>query len=124
MQNIFKNLKRIFNDGRVPSGTGDPDGLYYYVRCARCSEVIQVRLNRNNDLSVEYGEKGEASDRLTAHKVIIGQRCYNRIEADFTFNRARTLLDKHITGGTFTEASEYQPPSESAEPPEPPESSQ
>jgi len=110
MQNILKNLGRLFGGG-APSGD-DPDGLYYYVRCLRCGEVIQVRLNKNNDLSIEYGEKGEASDRLSAHKVIVGTRCYNRIEADFTFNRSRTLVDKQITGGTFTDASEYQSPSE------------
>ena len=111
MQNILKNISRMFGGGSTPSG-GDPDGLYYYVRCARCGEVIQVRLNKNNDLSIEYGEKGEASDQLSAHKVIVGTRCYNRIEANFTFNRSRTLIDKQITGGTFVEASEYKPPSE------------
>ena len=111
MQNLLKNLGRLFGAGGTPTGA-DPDGLYYYVRCARCGEVIQIRLNRNNDLSVEYGDKGDASDKLTAHKVIVGRRCYNRIEADFTFNRGRTLVDKAITGGTFVDASAYQPPSD------------
>ena len=106
MQNLLKNLGRWVGGGGAPTGT-DPDGLYYYVRCVRCAEVIQIRLNRNNDLSIEYGEKGEVSDRLTAHKVIVGQRCYNRIEADFTFNRNRALVEKNITGGTFVDASEY-----------------
>lgn len=118
MQNIMKSLGRLFGGagGGGKAASGDPDGLYYYVRCTRCGEVIEVRLNRNNDLSVDYGEKGENSDTLSAHKVIVGRRCYNRIEADFTFNRGRTLLDKHITGGTFAEASDYQSATDSEAP--------
>ena len=107
MQNFFKNLGRIFAGN--PSATGtDKDGLYFYLRCDRCGEVIQVRLNRNNDLSMEYGENGERSDMLQAHKVVVGQKCYNRIDADFIFDRNRNLVQKNATGGKFVDALEYK----------------
>lgn len=108
MQNLVKNLTRIFMGGGGAL-TGDADGLYYYVRCDRCGEVIQIRLNRYNDLSIDYGEKGEKGDMLHAHKVIVGKQCYNRIEADFTFDRSRKLVDSKITGGKLADASDYQP---------------
>jgi len=108
MQNIFKNLTRLFLGPASGAGGGDPDGLYYYVKCDRCGEVVQVRLNRNNDLSVEYGEGGEKSDVLQAHKLIVGQKCPNRMEADFIFDRNRSLVQKNVTAGKFVDALEYK----------------
>ena|SRR5579859_1329659 len=107
MQNFFKSLAQIFTGSSNPL-SGDPDGLYYYVRCNLCGEVIRVRLHRYNDLSVEYGENGEKGDTFRAGKVIVGKRCYNRIEAEFTFDRNRKLIDQKITGGKLAEASDYQ----------------
>ena len=107
MQKMFKNLSRMFMGSPSASGQ-DRDGIYFYVKCDRCGEVIQVRLNRNNDLSAEYGENGESGDVLQAHKVIVGQRCYNRIDADFIFDRNRNLLQKNVTGGKFVDALEYK----------------
>ncbi len=104
--NLFRNLARAF--AGAPK-SGDDAGLYYYVRCARCGEVIQVRINRLNDLSVQYGEGGDSkSDTFHVHKVMVGQRCYNRIEADFMFDNNRRLANKQIIGGTFVEQSDYE----------------
>jgi hypothetical protein len=66
-----------------------------------------VRLNRNNDLSVEYGESGSKNDTYFAHKVIVGKVCYNRIEAHFTFNSNRQPVEKKIEGGSFVERDAY-----------------
>jgi|SRR5579859_2961322 len=110
MQNIFKNLRQVFLGGASGGTTGaDRDGLYFYIRCDRCGEVIQVRLNRYNDLTIEYGENGERGDTRHAHKVIVGKRCYNRIEADFTFDRNYKLTEQKATGGKFVPAGEYTP---------------
>lgn len=104
--NLFRNLARALTG--APQ-TGDSAGMYFYVRCARCGEVIQVRINRMNDLSVQYGEGGNSKgDTFYIHKVIVGQRCYNRIEADFMFDSSRNLTEKKCTGGTFVEQSDYE----------------
>ncbi len=102
--NILKSLAQAF--GGAPRTAADP-GLYYYVKCARCGEVIQVRLNRNNDLSVEYAGSGSKNDTYIAHKMIVGKQCYNRIEAHFSFTSNRQLIEKKIEGGSFVDRSDY-----------------
>ena len=44
-------LKRLFGGGGA-SGE-DSAGLYYYVKPKGCDEVVRVRINRNNDLSLD-----------------------------------------------------------------------
>ena|SRR5258706_2143368 len=97
--NILRQLANLFV-GKAPV-SGDI-GIYYYMRCNRCGEVIRVRLNPMNDLSHSEDGKG-----YFAHKVIVGQRCYNRIEADFEFDSNRKLSDKNITGGTLVDQAAY-----------------
>ncbi len=101
--NLFKRLTRAFSS--VPE---DP-GVYFFLRCARCAEVIQVRINPMNDLSVQYSdETNTRSDTFFIHKMIVGRRCYNRIEADFTFDKNRNLAEKTVTGGTFVTKEDFE----------------
>jgi hypothetical protein len=97
-------LKRLLGLGEGGEGRPrDAKGLYYYVRCDRCGEVIQVRLDRNNDLSIlDYQPM-----TFFARKVIIGTRCFNRMEAEFTYDRDRKLIEKKVSGGQFVEYEDY-----------------
>ncbi len=101
--NLFKRLSSMF------AGTPTDPGLYFYARCDRCGEVVRVRINPMNDLTVQYGEDGNSNnDTFFIHKVLVGKRCYNRIEADFTFDRNRKLSNKQVTGGKFVERADYE----------------
>ena len=100
MMNFLRKLTQIFKMG--PGVSGDV-GLYYYVRCDRCGEVIRVRINPLNDLSLSDDAKS-----LFAHKVIVGRRCYNRIEADFNYDTNRKLTSSQASGGTFVDDEAYQ----------------
>jgi len=82
-------------------GSAKPSQRYYIfsVKCNRCGEVIEGRVDLNNDLSVEY-EKG--GDVFFARKILIGEkRCFQRIEVELKFNADRKLLEQHIRGGEF-----------------------
>lgn len=71
----------------------------FSVKCSRCGEVIEGRVDLSNDLSVEYEEGG---DIFYARKVLMGEnRCFQRIEVELKFNSARKLLEQHVTGGEF-----------------------
>jgi len=71
----------------------------FSVKCNRCGEVIEGRVDLSNDLSVEY-EKG--GDVFHARKILIGeQHCFQRIEVELKFNSARELLERQATGGQF-----------------------
>jgi hypothetical protein len=97
---LLRKLTQLFKVG--PGVSGDV-GLYYYVRCDRCGEVIRVRINPLNDLSLSDDAKS-----LFAHKVIVGQRCYNRIEADFEYDTNRKLTGSQANGGAFVDEEAYQ----------------
>ena len=84
-------------------GSRDKRGLYYYVRCDNCGEIIQVRLDRYNDLSLDFDTGG-----YFARKIVVGTRCYNRMEATFSFDGERNLKEKTVKGGTFVTREEYE----------------
>jgi hypothetical protein len=93
-------LKKLLGGGRAPSG--DKDGIYFYVKVDQTGEVIQVRLNKANDLSMSD------SGGYFARKVIVGQRSFDRIEAEFYFDGRRQFTSADITGGELVDKSDYE----------------
>jgi len=88
-------LKKLFGGGTASSGS---DFYTFDVKCDRCGENIEGKINLNNDLSLD-DEGG-----YFVRKVLIGsQHCFQKIEATFTFDASRQLQDKQISGGTFVE---------------------
>ncbi len=82
-------------------GTSKPEQRYYAfsVKCRRCGEIINGRVDLSNDLSAEYEEGG---DIFFARKTLMGEnRCFQRIEVELKFNASRNLLERHVTGGEF-----------------------
>jgi lysyl-tRNA synthetase class I len=83
-----------------------PQKTYYVfqVRCKRCGEIVEGRVDVDNDLSVEYESGG---DVFYVRKVLMGSgenHCYQQIEAGFKFNAQRKLLERRIeSGGDFVE---------------------
>ena len=104
--NLLRKLSSILKPS--PGGTHGDVGLYYYVRCQRCGEVIRVRINPMNDLSHSDDDKTRF-----ARKTIVGQQCYNRIEAEFRYDANRKLLGTEITGGELVSESDYKAYTES-----------
>jgi hypothetical protein len=83
------------------SSSTKPEKAYYIfsVKCLRCGEIIEGRVNLDNDLSVEY-----ESDRdvYFARKVLMGNnKCFQRMEVELKFSSTRELLEQHVTGGGF-----------------------
>ncbi|MBX7233432.1 MAG: hypothetical protein K1X65_03540 [Caldilineales bacterium] len=87
-------LRRLFSS----SPAAAPDrGYRLHVRCRRCGEVIPVRINLDNDLSVDYDSGG-----YSVHKVIVGSgqnRCFQRIELDLRFDPQKKLIHEEVVGG-------------------------
>jgi hypothetical protein len=88
-------LKKLFGGGPTSSSS---DFYTFNVVCDRCGEVIEGKINMNNDLSLHD------EDGYFVRKVLIGSgRCFQQIEATFKFDAARKLQDRQISGGTFVE---------------------
>ncbi len=78
-----------------------PEKRYYTftVKCLRCGELIEGRVDLDNDPSVDYETGGEV---FHARKVLMGNgRCFQRVEALFKFTPVRTLIEQQVTGGEF-----------------------
>ena len=77
-----------------------PQTALSQVRCQRCGEIIEGRLNLNNDLSIQY----EDGTSYIGRKVLMGNGlCFQQIEANFKFSGEKELLEKSISGGEFIE---------------------
>ena len=97
-------LKRLFGGGGVPrSSSDDPDGLYYYVRPKGCDEVVRVRVNRMNDISL--ADDGQS---YWAHKVVRGTKCRQSAELDLYFDRNRKLANTEVKDGDLVDAHAYE----------------
>ncbi len=78
-----------------------PEKRYYIfsVKCLRCGETIEGRVDLDNDLSVEYEDGG---DVFYARKGLMGNgKCFQRMEVDLKFSFSREMIERQITGGEF-----------------------
>jgi hypothetical protein len=98
--NFLKQIANFLTARPMPMGSDV--GLYYYVKCNRCGEIIKVRINPMNDLS-----RSDDDSTLFVRKVIVGRKCYNRIDAEFTYNSARKLMNTEISGGDLVDERDY-----------------
>ena len=89
-------FKKLFGGGAISSSSSD---FYTFnVRCDRCGETIDGRVNLNNDLSLD-DEGG-----YLARKVLMGSgHCFQQIEVILKFDASRKLQEKQVSGEKFVE---------------------
>ena len=89
-------LKKLFG------GAGaTPEKRYYTfnVKCNRCGEVIEGRVDLDNDLSLDYD--GDSTVYFVRKGLVGNNRCFQQIEVEMKFTPARTLIQQEVTGGQF-----------------------
>ena len=94
-------LRKLFGGGRGQAG--DAEGMYYYIRGDRSGEVVEVRLHRFNDLSLSDDMAG-----YYTRKLIVGQTTFERMEAEFFFDKNRKLTSAQVQGGTLVDRDAYE----------------
>ena len=88
-------LKKLFNSSLKPQR----NEYTFTVKCKRCGEKIQGRIDLANDLSAEYEGDNEF---YYSRKVIMGEkRCFQRIEVQIKFSVDRQLIEQEFIGGEF-----------------------
>jgi hypothetical protein len=95
-------LKRLFGGGGGASAPGDAVGMYYYVRPRGCDEVVRVRIDRNNDLSLS-----DDGGSYWVHKLVRGVKCRENVELDLFFDGNRRLTDKQVKNGELVDEAAY-----------------
>ena len=91
-------LKKLF--GGV---TAKAEKRYYsfHVKCSRCGEVIEGRVDLDNDLSLDY--EGDSTVYFVRKGLVGNNRCFQQIEVEMKFTSARTLIEQQAEGGVFVE---------------------
>ena len=87
-------LKNLFG------GTPAKADKHYYtfsVKCRRCGELIEGRVDLDNDLSLN----DEGNGYLVRKTLMGSNRCFQQIEVELNFDSSRQLTEKTITGGEF-----------------------
>lgn len=92
-------LKKLFGGDRQ----AHDDGYYVYVQPKMCKEIIRIRINLSNDLSLTDGDKG-----YWVRKAASATRCPFQSELTLYFNKSRQLIDKEIINGDYVDEATYQ----------------
>lgn len=94
-------LRKAFGSKPRPA---KKDFYVFQVRCKRCGEVLEGRVDMDNDLSVEYESGG---DSFYTHKVLMGDGknlCFQQIEVGLKFDSKRKMVERRIeSGGDFVD---------------------
>ena len=91
-------LKNLFS-----STPAKPDKKYFtfQIKCNRCGEILEGRVDLDNDLSLNDEGNG-----YFARKGLMGSNlCFQQIEVELTFDSSRQMIEKTITGGEFSNPS-------------------
>lgn len=93
--NIFR---RLFGGGPPPPSERF---VTYYVQPKRCTEIVAVRIDRNNDLS-------EAEDgTYFVRKMARGERCPFPAEVTVSFDRSRREVKVEVQDGQQVDEAAY-----------------
>lgn len=91
-------LKNLFSGGNQSK-----DGGYYvYVKPKMCQEIVRVRINKSNDLSLTDDMNG-----YWVRKVASATRCPFQAEITLHFDKSRKLQDREIENGEFVSEEDY-----------------
>ncbi len=99
----MKFIKKFFIPSAGAKAKSKEKFLIITVQCARCGEKIQTRIDLENDLSAEYGER-EGETTYFCRKMLLGKKnCYATIEVELTFDNRLEIIERTIKGGVFVE---------------------
>ena len=87
-------LKKLFS-----GASAQPDDRHYTftVKCNRCGEIIEGRVDLEHDLSLNAEEDG-----YLVRKTLMGSnRCFQQIEVELKFDSSRQFVERTIAGGEF-----------------------
>lgn len=93
-------LKKIFGGGRDGR---QGDAMYLYVKPKACDEILEVRIDMRNNLSL-----ADDGDGYFMRKLARGVRCPFETEIIMHFDRDRRIINREINNGEFVTAEEYQ----------------
>jgi len=99
---VLKKL-REFLLGSPSDEPSDPNGIFFYVKCAHCGAPVRVRIDRHNDLTRDFERGG-----FFVRKEVMDGSCFRLIYATLHFDEAYRVTNQEIEGGEFITWEEYR----------------
>ena len=93
-------LKNLFSGG--PRGPQER-AIYVYVRPKRCDEIVQVRIDTYNDLSLNDEGNG-----YWVRKIASAIRCPFQAEVTLYFNKSRQITESSVENGELVDQAVYE----------------
>ncbi len=111
LSRLARALERLF----AADGDGPPASALrafpITVRCRRCGEVIELRIDRDHELQSVHApdaEEGDAPVEYVLRKEIVGEGCQNLIHFTIRFDCDHGLVSSEIEGGEFVDDQDGQ----------------
>lgn len=92
-------LRKLFGGG----GASQQQAMTFYVRPKRCDEIVVVRLNLMNDLSLTEDNAG-----YFVRKIVRAYRCPFEAELLVNFDKDRRVTELTVENGETVEEAVYQ----------------
>ena len=107
---LWAKLKAALSMGQRPSGKKgftrqDGQGVYVYIQCQRCGEQIALRLRKTDEMVRSQGQKDYA---FFVQKTVMGNQCFNRMDARIEFDQRHEVVNSTIHGGILIPAADYK----------------
>lgn len=94
---FFDNLKSLFTP------PADPNAMWLYVKCKRCSTPLAVRVDLRNELSIDYETNG-----YVLRKEMMDNKCFMLMNAEIRFDTSRKIVEQKIDKGEFITKETYE----------------
>ena len=102
-------FRRLFGGGDGGSKEPVDTAWHFYVKSNYADEIIDVRVDPNNDLSPEFDGPGDSPSHYTANKDIIGSKSFRTINLHLIFSSGRAFTgDYTIEGGELVDQAAYE----------------
>ncbi len=97
-------IKRLFGSGESPAHGAKPDlnGIWYFVKVHKCGAIARVRIDRNNDLSLD-----DDAETYVVRKQVVDNVCYGMAELEVHFDSSRNETNRHVENGEFVTREEW-----------------
>ena len=114
---LLDGIMSIFGLGGGRGGRSGDRGLYVYVRCSRCQDVVRVRINPYNELSelsdeddegVENPRSANPNARFMLTKGVVDAKCFRKMTLIMLFDGRRREIDRTINGGTSADQEDWE----------------
>ena len=122
-------LKSMLGLGGGGARASADRGLYRYVRCNRCQDVVRVRVNMANEVSEISDEPEDDPDvsrpsnpaaRYAVAKGVVDSKCFRPMRLTILFDGRRRELESSVVGGEIVDEAAWEAARASRQPPESP----